>query len=208
MMDELSRRKFLELLGAMGIATLPEELQAKTGKAPGELKEGYSFFTDVEAAFIEAAVDRLIPHDELAPGALEAGVSYFIDQQLSGSHGTGAKMCRQGPWSEGTEQGYQLPLRPQQVYLIGIAETDSYCMSRYGKNFSALSAKEQEEVLLGLEGGSIKMDAISGKDFFSMLYANTIEGFFADPIYGGNRDTAGSLWDIPMSPPIMETSSL
>ncbi len=141
MMDELRRRKFLEPLGAIGIATaLPGELQTKTGKALGELKEGYPFFTGVEAAFIEAAVDRLIPHDELGPGALE---------------------------------------------------TNKYCAAEYGKNFSALSAEGQEEVFLGLEGGSIKMDELSGTAFFNMLYADTIEGFFADPIYGGNRDKAG-----------------
>ena len=27
--------------------------------------------------------------------------------------------------------------------------------------------------------------------FFETLLANTIEGYFADPVYGGNRDMAG-----------------
>ncbi len=194
-MDDLSRRKFLGLLGAMGVVTaLPPDLQAKASRARalGTLEEGYSFFTQPEAAFMEAAIGRLIPDDELGPGALEEGVSYFIDQQLAGAFGTGAKMYRQGPWSEGApEQGYQLPLTPQQVYRIGIAATNDFCTSKYGKPFAQLSHKEQEEVLLKLEGGSIGMEGLPGTVFFNMLYANTIEGFFADPIYGGNRSKAG-----------------
>ncbi len=192
-MDDISRRRFIEMMGLAGVATaIPLNLQAKTGNALGELKEGYSFFNAAEASFVESAVSRLIPKDELGPGALEAGVSYFIDQQLAGSFGTGAKMYRQGPWSEGAaEQGYQLPLTPQQVYRIGIAETNSYCMGKYKKLFSDLPANEQEEVFKGLDSGSIRIDSLSGKTFFGMLYSNTIEGFFADPIYGGNRNKAG-----------------
>ncbi len=192
-MDDMSRRRFIEMMGLAGVATaLPLNLHAQTGKALGELKEGYSFFNVSEASFVETAVSRLIPKDELGPGALESGVSYFIDQQLAGSFGTGAKMFRQGPWAEGApEQGYQLPLTPQQVYRIGIAETNSYCAGKYSKPFSSLSAVEQEEVLKGLDNGSIHMDALPEKIFFGMLYQNTIEGFFADPIYGGNRNKAG-----------------
>ncbi len=192
-MNEMSRRKFIEMLGVAGVAsTLPLDLHAQTGKALGELKEGYSFFTAPEAAFVEAAVSSFIPKDHLGPGALEAGVSYYIDQQLSGSFGTGAKMYRQGPWAEGTaEQGYQLPLTPQQVYRIGIAGTNSYCMSKYAKVFADLKPNQQEEVLKGLDSGTIQIDSLPGKIFFNLLYGNTIEGFFADPIYGGNRDKAG-----------------
>ena len=33
-----------------------------------------SFFTESEWRFVNAFVDRLIPHDEVGPGAVEAGV--------------------------------------------------------------------------------------------------------------------------------------
>jgi gluconate 2-dehydrogenase gamma chain len=42
-----------------------------------------------------------------------------------------------------------------------------------------------------LENGEIKYPDGDGKAFFEMILANTIEGFFADPIYGGNRDMVG-----------------
>ena len=75
-----------------------------------------------EAAFIEAAVARLIPADELGPGAVEAGVPVFIDRQLAGAYGRGARWYMQGPWAEGTEHaglpdaahaGAALPRRDQ-----------------------------------------------------------------------------------------------
>lgn len=195
-MDELSRRKFLGLLGAMGIITaVPVRVDAQTKVALGTLKEGYSYLTRPEAAFVEAAVARIIPKDELGPGALEAGVPYFIDQQLSGAYGTGAKFYRQGPWKEGApEQGYQLPLSPQEIYRTGIMLTDKYCASRHGKIFSSLTPKDQDDVLKGLESGEISLPNFPGKTFFGVLHQNTVEGFFADPIYGGNRNKAG--WEL------------
>ncbi len=191
-MNDMSRRKFLEMLGAMGIVSmLPSEAGAQT-KGLGTLREGYAFFTAPESAFVEAAVSRLIPKDELGPGALEAGVSYFIDQQLAGTFGTGAKTYRQGPWGESIpEQGYQLPLTPQEVYRLGIALTNTYCTKKYGKTFDGLSGQEQEEVLKGLDSGTVLLGELPAKTFFGMLYDNTMEGFFADPIYGGNRDKVG-----------------
>lgn len=191
-MDAMSRRKFLEMLAATGVITiLPSGISAQT-KGLGTLKEGYAFFTPPEAAFVEAAVSRLIPKDELGPGALEAGVSYFIDQQLAGVFGTGAKTYRQGPWGESIpEQGYQLPLSPQELYRLGIALANQHCTKKYGKTFDVLSIEEQEEVLKGLDSGTVSLGEVPAKTFFGMLYDNTMEGFFADPIYGGNRDKVG-----------------
>ena len=50
---------------------------------------------------------------------------------------------------------------------------------------------QQDQILDGLENGEIALQDGSGKAFFEQILANTIEGFFADPIYGGNRDMAG-----------------
>jgi len=43
-------------------------------------------------------------------------------------------------------------------------------------------------VLVGLEKGEIALDGIDAKLFFQQILGNTMEGFFADPVYGGNRD--------------------
>ena len=66
------------------------------------------YLTQPEARFLDAAVARLIPADELGPGAKEAGVTCFIDRQLAGAWGTHSRNYRLGPWLEGTpQQGFQ-----------------------------------------------------------------------------------------------------
>ena len=43
-----------------------------------------------------------------------------------------------------------------------------------------------------LEKDEIALPSLSSKFFFDLLWRNTEEGFFADPLYGGNRDKVGS----------------
>lgn len=198
MAQGVSRKDFVALVGTAAAA---EVLPAAAAEAPpaqapsrplGDEPEAYRYFTAPEAALVEAAVARLIPADELGPGALEAGVAFFIDQQLVGEFGLAAKMYRQGPWGAGTPtQGYQLPLTPREVYRLGIAATNAYCEAQYGKPFPRLSTAQQDIVLQGLDEGRIAFDAVPAKVFFEMLYANVQQGFFADPMYGGNRDKIG-----------------
>jgi len=78
-----SRRRLFKAAGATGLAA------AIPLPAPAQPRPAYLFFNAREAAFVEAAVARLIPRDELGPGALEAGVPAFIDRQLAGAWGAG-----------------------------------------------------------------------------------------------------------------------
>jgi gluconate 2-dehydrogenase gamma chain len=190
-MDESSgRRRFLKSVGAISAAAIPVTgTPAEPHAHPAGAKaEKYMFLSAAEVAFLDAAVARLIPADELGPGAKEAGVTYFIDQQLFGGWGTMAKMYRQGPYAEGTpQQGYQSPLTPQEIYRAAIREINHVL----GKPFEKLSAKEQDEVLRNLEENKLALESVPSRFFFNMLLDSTIEGFFSDPIYGGNRDKAG-----------------
>jgi len=97
------------------------------------------------------------------------------------------------PFAAGTaSQGFQSSIVPKERYRISLAALDEYCRATFaGKDFAALDAAQQDQVLHGLEAGEIKLKDGSGKDFFEAVLANTMEGFFADPIYGGNRDMAG-----------------
>jgi gluconate 2-dehydrogenase gamma chain len=169
-----------------------DKTHAQHMRAAAASARPYMFLSQAEVAFLDAAVSHLIPKDELGPGAKEAGVSYFIDQQLFGGYGTMAKKYTQGPWPEGTpQQGYQSPLTPAAVYRAGIRDTNKHCEKTYGKTFDALSRAQQDEVLKGLDGGKIELEQVRAQFFFNMLLNNTVEGFFADPVYGGNRDKAG-----------------
>lgn len=201
MSEPSGRRHFLKSAAALGAAipasALAAEPKSEHGThaaakgAPAQARP-YMFLSQAEVAFLDAAVSHLIPKDELGPGAKEAGVTYFIDQQLFGGYGSMARKYTQGPWPEGTpQQGYQSPLTPAAVYRAGIRDTNAYCRKTWGKSFDALAHAQQDEVLKGLDGGKIELEQVRSQFFFNMLLANTIEGFFADPVYGGNRDKAG-----------------
>jgi gluconate 2-dehydrogenase gamma chain len=158
---------------------------------PGVSGSEYAFFTPIEVTFVEAAVARLIPNDPVGPGAVEANVPFFLDRQLAGKFGRGDHYYLGGPWPKGTpEQGYQSRFNPAQLYRAAIAAIDKYVGASFnGATFSKLAVEDQDKVLKGLESGEIKLDdGVDSKTFFAMLLQNTKEGYFSDPIYGGNKD--------------------
>lgn len=161
------------------------------GAAPAS--GSYVFFQPAEVAFVEAAVARLIPADDLGPGAVEAGVPIFIDRQLAGDYGRGARWYMQGPWGEGEPtQGYQTRMTPTALYRAAIGEIDQ-AVAREGRagSFAKLDGNNQDRWLDQVEHGKVQLPTADAKTFFQMLHQNTLEGFWADPIYGGNRDMVG-----------------
>jgi gluconate 2-dehydrogenase gamma chain len=143
---------------------------------------GWRYLEAGEVAFLSAAVDRLIPPDTTGPSGTEAGVVTFLDRQLAGEYGQGAHFYLGGPWEKGTEsQGYQSRFTPAQFYRRAIAAIKS------------LPADRQDVLLKQMESGDLKLDGpITSKAFFTMFLQNVLEGYFSDPIYGGNKD--GSAW--------------
>lgn len=122
------------------------------------------FFNDREWAFINAAVARLIPADELGPGAKEAGVPEFIDRQLNTPYATGSIWYMQGPFNPDVpkEMGYQLPLVPKQIYNLGIADAEAWCQDKYHKTFAELSSEQQDEALGLWESGKSRVQTAAG----------------------------------------------
>ncbi|WIG55375.1 MAG: Gluconate 2-dehydrogenase, membrane-bound, gamma subunit [Rhodanobacteraceae bacterium] len=188
--DSPSRRTFLLgsaifissslLLGGCGGGDSTREVVAPRFLQPGERE------------FVRAAIDRLIPRDALGAGAVDAGVDVFIDAQLAGPFGQATGIYMQPPFHLGdTEQGYQLPFTPAQVYRLGIQRVDEHCRKTLGNVFAQLKPDQQDKILHDLEDGKIDLGEIQPGDFFGLLLQNTKEGFLADPIYGGNRDFAG-----------------
>jgi gluconate 2-dehydrogenase gamma chain len=202
---KFDRRQILSVGVAAGSVAVIDQAQARSisgdvpwepGQAnkPDTAKPGPSeFFSPEEAQFIDAAVSRIIPADALGPGAKEVGVTVFLDRQLAGPYGQAAQWYMQGPWAKGEKtQGYQSKMSPAEVYRAAIKAIDAYCNGKFsGKKFAALTTEQQDQVLTGLEKGDIKLDGADAKSFFTMLLQNTTEGFFSDPLYGGNKDMAG-----------------
>jgi gluconate 2-dehydrogenase gamma chain len=151
------------------------------------------FFTADEASLVEAAVDRLIPPDSLGPGGKDAGCAVFIDRLLAGPYGRGDGVYMKAPFMPGTAtQGYQMPDAPAAQYRAGLKAVADHVKAGFGgKSFQQLSSQDQDKLLAGLETGLIALKGVNGAQFFALLLQNAQEGFFADPVYGGNRDMAG-----------------
>ncbi len=199
-----SRRYFLASAAAVIISgstsaiarTITRELPWEPGSArpPVAVRPGpWMFFTADEAAFIEAAVDRLIPPDERGIGAKDAGCAVFIDRQLAGPYGRNDGLYTRPPFMPGVPtQGYQGEANSAGRYRTALKAIADYVASEFGgKSFPQLAPADQDKVLSGLETGKVALKDVKGADFFALLLQNTQEGFFADPIYGGNRDMAG-----------------
>jgi gluconate 2-dehydrogenase gamma chain len=190
------RRDFLKatVVGASAAAApnLPESAQAQQSSAV-PIAAGYTFLNLAEAAFVEALVDHMVPADELTPKGTDIGINIYIDRALAGGWGKGERLYMQGPWKPGVpSQGYQLPLTPAQLYRAGIEATNAHCRKTYGKSFDRLDEQAREEVLVSLSSGKLAFgNGLPSRVFWSTLYATVMEGMFADPIYGGNRDKAG-----------------
>lgn len=199
MESKTSRRTFLKdvaLAGAAasGVTPVPataQPISSTQQQAGADSHDGYTFLSADEGAFIEAFVDVLVPADELTPSGVDLGLATFIDRQLSGAWGKGDRMYRQGPWQEGVPgQGYQLPLTPADFFRAGIHAVNQYCKTTFNKEFDRLASSEKQKVLQDLDQSKVTLDRISGKQFFDTAYQAVMEGMFADPVYGGNKDKA------------------
>jgi gluconate 2-dehydrogenase gamma chain len=198
--DPILRRNFLKGAAAGTAAALatvapaPAQTTAAAPAAPpAAASEPQPWLTlnATEAAFIMAAVDTLIPADELSPAGSDCGVAVFIDRQLAGAFGNGARLYRQGPFPKAKpELGYQLALTPREFFRAGIAAANDFARKTYGKDFDRLSEPDREAALKTMEAGKAGFPGFSSGMFFDALLQITMEGFFADPIYGGNRDKA------------------
>src|ERR1700694_5288554 len=128
-----------------------------------------AFFNHDDAATIAAFTERLMPGGPDMPGASEAGVLNYIDLALSGAYAD-----------------------LQDFYRRGLAQLDGYCRKTHNGPFQRLSAAQQDEVIAALdEGKATGFKWPTAQEFFKTLRTHTMEGMFADPVYGGNKDFAG-----------------
>jgi gluconate 2-dehydrogenase gamma chain len=182
-----TRRRLLQVTGAAALLPL-SGLQASPHNAPNK-RGAYLFFNPAEARFIEAAAARLIPDEPDSPGALAAGVPAYIDGQLAGAWGNGLQLYAQGPFKAGTpSQGYQAPFTPAQIYRLAM---QGIAKALDPTPFEQRPQSEQDALLAKLDKDQMEIGPVPGSLFMASLWQNTVEGFFCDPAYGGNRGMAG-----------------
>jgi len=147
----------------------PETGAPATTQPHSNVVEHGAFFNDENAATIAAFTERLMPGAPDKPGARDAGVLNYIDLALAGAYAD-----------------------LQDFYRRGLAQLDEYCRKTYHEPFVRLNAARQDEVITALEQGKATgFTWPTAQVFFDTVRTHTMEGMFADPIYGGNKDFAG-----------------
>lgn len=178
-----------------------------------------TFFDAHQRATIEAAMARIIPSDDGTPGAREAGCITFVERYLSGldyifakPDGSGFEVL-EGRAAQAWRQRIEI-MRGK--YADGIRDLDARSHTRFGAAFKDLSPESQDEILRAVEAGVTGepttltvSDGLAGPlgepalqqtsteidlNFFPLLVAHTRQGFYADPIYGGNQGQVG--WQV------------
>jgi gluconate 2-dehydrogenase gamma chain len=178
-----------------------------------------TFFDPHQRATIAAAMARMIPTDD-APGAAEAGTIDFLDRYLSGPgyvyatpDGSGFEALtgrRLDAWTRRIEL-------VRERYVAGVQALDAAARTR-GADFVDLDPEAQDAVLREVErpegreeeahmaraqvtlyGAPVETalqqtSAEVDLGFVPLLALHTRQGFYADPVYGGNRDHVG--WQV------------
>jgi gluconate 2-dehydrogenase gamma chain len=122
-----------------------------------------------EAATIEALTSQIIPSEEDSPGAREAGVVIYIDRSLA---------------------GFMRDLQP--MYRNGLRELADLIARRHGGVlFQDLAGEQQRDIVAHLDEVARNDPDDRLGQFFRVVREHTIQGFFGDPAYGGNRDVVG-----------------
>jgi len=121
-----------------------------------------------QAETLRAAVDRIIPADD-SPGGWEAGVGGYFAHLLT------------------REPQFLFPARQ------GLDALDAEAQATEGAPFAALAPGTQDALLARVEAGDVRADwPLPAGGFFRRLVSQVMEGFYADPGNGGNRD--GVAW--------------
>lgn len=178
--------------------------------------EARTFFSrNEDFAVLSAATERIYPENDNGMGAIELGVPYFIDRQCSSNWGRNGNDYMKGPfptisktevYEEGTLKNnevitsstvvklpagtanYQTKMTRGVFFLEGLGAIEATSQEKFSDGFVNLEPAQQDQILQMFEKGEVKFSGVDSADFFALLRKTTIEGVYADPVYGGNRN--------------------
>lgn len=121
--------------------------------------------TPSQEAVLRAALNRIVPADDF-PSAWEAGAGTYVLRQLA-------------------------DVAPAQIDSVaaGLDALEAEAQANHGSSFIALDSAQQDGLLTRLERRQLDtIWSVDPADFFELLVTLTMEGFYADPGNGGNRE--------------------
>lgn len=161
------------------------------------------FLTAEERSTLAAAVDRLVPAAGGHPGAAALGAVDYLDALLDAFASDPPRIWAGGPfsgraggtgsfdrfmelspleelaWRTRIEGSRGLPERERLGPLTGWQERYRAGLAALGADFPTRPTEEQDARLAADEG------------FRDLVYEHAVEGIYAAPEYGGNRDLGG-----------------
>jgi gluconate 2-dehydrogenase gamma chain len=175
-----------------------------------------STFEPHERATIAAAMMRIFPTTD-TPGAREAGCIDFLERYLSGTEYIFAEPDGSGfqKLEPKLEKVWAERVRTMRAtYAEGVWKLDALSDELCGAPFVELTEERQDDVLRSLEASEqapvaepepateamtaapieVRLQQAKAEahmTFFELLVAHTSQGYYSDPIYGGNRDRVG-----------------
>jgi len=138
------------------------------------------FFSASERASVDALFATLFPQDLARgiPGAADAHAAEFVDRLLA------------------LPEAYEEIAAWQSLYRDGLVALDTHSKTRFGSSLADLPAESMQQLLADLETGALVglSPAIDQANTFRTLWRHCIQGCFADPRWGGNRDRVMWRW--------------
>ena len=183
-----------------------------------------TFFDPHQRATVEAAMARMIPTDDQPGAREAGTIDFLdrylsgLDFIYAKPDGSGFETL-EGKRAEAWRRRIEI-LRAK--YREGVLELDRRGRAEFGAEFMTLTPEQQDAVLTAIEraepaaglaattapayalsaapsptGSEPALQQTSTEtelDFLPLLAMHTRQGFYADPIYGGNRDRVG--WQV------------
>jgi gluconate 2-dehydrogenase gamma chain len=123
--------------------------------------------------------EAILPGTATAPGAADAGAAEFLDVLLSADE----------------DLFYEVPAW-RRTYAAALPALDVVARERFGHPLGELPEGDARELVAALAAGDLPglPEGVDARRLFATLRNHCIEGCFADPRWGGNRDEAMWRW--------------
>lgn len=138
-------------------------------------KPAREFLTPQEIKQLDAIFRRILPEDtgRQIPGAVAAGASNFVSQLLA------------------MDDSVYLEIKDwRTLYRAALPALNDYCKRTYGTALPEADDKTVNEILASLEVGTLAglPPTMKPQVVFKTFLRHCIQGCFADPRWGGNKD--------------------